>query len=242
MATSAAVCLLKACSQAGVSAACQSLVRCANQNFVVRQVSLDMCAFKLLFRKRISLIAVNVPAHMNLDRRCDNHGNVCTFPGLLHRQLGILFQSPFHHQAQRVRFAIFAARLLVHRKSVGIISNAGWDESRPETQMVRRQVAVRGLIRAESRLIFAIVLELIAEQPRTQQISLATMDRCVQCDDVAHFWTLCQLVLDGPGSHSIPLRPCVRGRTMDRNRWSHLPSRVWLILKEQRVNENMWTR
>ena len=48
-----------------------------------------MGAFGLPFRKRITLVTVNVPVSMDLVRRCDNDGKVCTFAGNPHRQQGL---------------------------------------------------------------------------------------------------------------------------------------------------------
>ena len=57
------------------------------------------------------------------------------------------------------------------------MSNTGWVESRPAVQMGWIRVAVRGAVRTESCLIFATAREFIAEDPRTQHISLAKMYR-----------------------------------------------------------------
>ena len=120
--SSTAACLLKACHQANVvgfyaehnsDTPQQSLEHWATNNFVFQQVPVDLCAFGLPFKKR-TLFSVNVPVHLQLARRCDDSGHVCSFSGETHRQLGSCFQNRFLHRSHPVRHAKFVARALVH--------------------------------------------------------------------------------------------------------------------------------
>ena len=119
---STAACLPEACHQANVVGCYavlnsdmprQSLERWATNNFVFQQVPVDLCAFGLPFMKRFTLFSVNVPVHLQLARRCDNSGHVCSFAGKADRQLGSCFQNRFFHRSHRVRCAIFVARALL---------------------------------------------------------------------------------------------------------------------------------
>ena len=92
----------------------QSLVHWATNNIDFQQVPVDLCAFGLQFQKRFTLFSVNVPVHLQLARRCDDSGHVCSRSGKTHRQLGSCFQNRFSHRPHRVRFSIFIARALVH--------------------------------------------------------------------------------------------------------------------------------
>ena len=51
--------------------------------------------FGFPIRKRFTLFSVNVPVHLKLARRCENFGNVCSFSGKAHRQLGSCFERSF---------------------------------------------------------------------------------------------------------------------------------------------------
>ena len=102
--SSTAACLLKTCHQANVAGFYaelnsdtnrQSLEHCANNNFVFQQVPVDVYAFGLPFRRRFTLFSVNVPVHLKLARRCEIFGNVCSFSGKAHRQLGPCFKRSF---------------------------------------------------------------------------------------------------------------------------------------------------
>ena len=82
-----AACLPKACHQAKVvglfaelssDTPRQSLVHWATNNCVF-QLVLDLCAFGLPFKKRFTLFSVNVPVYLQLARRCDDSGHVCSF-------------------------------------------------------------------------------------------------------------------------------------------------------------------
>ena len=84
------------------------------QSPFVSACPVDMCAFGLPIRKRFTLFSVNVLVHLKLTRRCDNFGNVCSFSGKAHRQLGSCFCGHFFHRAHRVRYATIVARALVH--------------------------------------------------------------------------------------------------------------------------------
>ena len=112
--------------------------------------------FGLLFRKRFTLLSVNVPTHMKVVRRCDDHGNVCSFSGKAHGQLGSSLKGHFLHRAQRVWLAAFVARALVHQgqldKQAMLVGLNHGQEHRWGGRGL--QCAV---IRAESRLIFSIV-------------------------------------------------------------------------------------
>ena len=92
----------------------QSLVHWATNNFVFQQVPVDLCASGLPFRKRFTLFSVSVPVHLQLARHCDDGGQVCSFPGKTHRQLGSCSQNRFLHRSHRVRYAIFVARAPKH--------------------------------------------------------------------------------------------------------------------------------
>ena len=110
--SSTAACLLKACHQANVvgfyaelisNTNRQSFEHCVNSNSVFQQVPMDLCALGLPFRKRFTLFSVNVSVRLNLARRCDNFGHVCSFSVEAHRQLGCFFEGRFHHWTHRVR-------------------------------------------------------------------------------------------------------------------------------------------
>ena len=120
--SSTAACLQKACHQANVvgfyaelnsDTTRHSLEHWATNNFVFQQVPVDLCAFGLPSKKRFTLFSVNVPVHLQLARRCENSGHVCSFSGKAHRQLGSCFQNRFLHGSHRVRYAIFVPRALV---------------------------------------------------------------------------------------------------------------------------------
>ena len=116
-------CILEACHRANVvgffaefnaGITCQPLVQCIDNKLQFQLVQMDMCAFGLPFKRRFLLVSVHVPMHMKLARRCDNHGNVCSFSGKTYRQPGSCFKGHFLHRAHLARFAGFIARTLVH--------------------------------------------------------------------------------------------------------------------------------
>ena len=159
--SSTAACLLKTCHQANVvsfhaelihNTVSQSFEHWVNSAFGFQREPVDMCAFGLPFRKRFIMFSVNVPVHLKLARLCNIFGNVCSFSGKAHQQLG-----PSLKVVSSIELTEFDMRylLLVHlftrfmRRTVGQTSNVGWAESWPGAQMGWTWVAVRG-IRAES--------------------------------------------------------------------------------------------
>ena len=118
LALSTGSCLLEACHQgnvvgffAGLSSdtSWQSLAA-PTVAFLFSKCRWTCVLFGLPLKKRFTLFSVNAPIHMKLARRCDDHGNICSFSGKAHP----VFKGHFLHRVQRLWFAAFIARALVH--------------------------------------------------------------------------------------------------------------------------------